>query len=219
MRSTLVLALLLTSPTLLADGVKHPFDTSVARGKVQRVIINIPAGDITIRNGAADRLAVSGVVSRDPDSSRSRPREQRIVDDTSVEISINGDEANIWRKFGPEAKGWRAEMFTNVDVDIELPPGVDVDVKTRFGDVKIDGSFGSLDVDLTAGEVDVRLPRSDVRELRASCRVGEVRTNVGGEITTREGLFPGETRYQNPSGKAFVSVHTTFGEVRVRLTP
>lgn len=219
MRGTIAFALLLTATSAFPDGVKHRFDTSVPRGRVQRVVIDIPAGDITIRNGAADRLAASGVVSRDPDGSRSRAKEQRIVDDTTVEIYISGDEAIVRRRFGPEAQSWRAEMFTKVDVDVDLPRGVDLDFKTRFGDVKIEGSFGSIDVDLRAGEVDVRVPRADVRELRASCRVGEVQTNVAGEITTREGLFPGETRYQNPSGKAFVNVHTTFGEVRVRLTP
>ncbi len=220
MRATVAAVLFLTATSALAESrVQHSFQSATPRGRIQRVVVAIPAGEVTIRNGPPDRLAVSGVVSRDPDGARSRAKEQRIVDDTTVEIYVSGEEAIVRRRFGPEAQSWRAEMFTAVDLVLEVPPGIALDVETRAGDVNIEGSFGDIDVDLRAGEVDVRLPRADVRELRASCRIGEVRTNVAGEIISREGIFPGQTRYVNPKGKSFVSVHTTVGEVRVRLHP
>ena len=81
------------------------------------------------------------------------------------------------------------------------------------------GDFGDVAADLRAGEVKVRVPRARVRELNASCRVGEVRANVGTEIITKEGLFPGRTHYFNPKGKTHVNVHVTAGEVDVTLTP
>ena len=220
MRTAITAFCLLTATTAAAEGrVHHRFESAVPRGQVERVVIAIPAGEVTVRNGAANRLAISGVVSRDPDNERNRAKEQRIVNDTTVEISISGGEAVIRRRFGPEARSWRAEMFTAVDIEVEVPRGVALEIETRAGDVTIDGSFGDVNVDLRAGEVNVRMPRAEVRDLRASCRIGEVRTNVGGEIITREGLFPGQTRYSNPSGRSIVHVHTTVGEVRVDLTP
>ncbi|HEU4521310.1 MAG TPA: hypothetical protein VFT12_04855 [Thermoanaerobaculia bacterium] len=199
------------------EPVSSRFQSAVPSTGVRRVIVDIPTGDIVIRNGDATRLAVSGSVSRDPDGPRSREKEQRIVNHTAVEIVVRNGEATVQRRYGPDAQGWRAQTFSDYAVSLEVPVGVAIDVKTRAGDVTLDGSFGDIDVDLRAGDVTVRLPRADVRELRASCRIGEVRTNIGNEIVEREGLFPGRTRYLNAAGKFFVNVHATVGEVNVEL--
>lgn len=219
MRAHTAVALLLSATTVLAEErVENRFEAAVAPGPVKRVVIDIPSGDITIRNGRADRLRVTGTVGREPDNARNRDKEQRIVNHTSVEIVVRNEEATLQRKFGPDAQAWRAQSFTDYQVVVELPPGLSVDVKTRAGEITLEGSFGDIDVDLRAGEINARLPRGEVRELRASCRIGEVRTNIGNEIVEREGLFPGRTRYINPEGRSFVNLHTTFGEVNVELT-
>ena len=190
-----VAALSLTALTASAEPkVRHAFESTIPRGAVQRVVIDVPAGDIEIRNGAPDRLSVSGHVSREPDSPGSRDKEQRIVNDTTLEIYASNNEAIVRRRFGPEADSW------------------------RYGDVSLEGSFGDIDVDLRAGQVDLRIPQRDVRQLQASCRVGEVHTRIGDEIVERAGLFPGRTRYSNPSGRSVVNVHVTAGEVRATLT-
>jgi hypothetical protein len=218
MRALTAVALLLTATASLAEErVENRFEAAVPRGAVKRVVIDIPSGDITIRSGRTDRLHVSGTVSREPDNARNRDKEQRIVNHTAVEIVVRNEEATFRRKFGPDAQAWRAQSFSEYELTVELPPGLSVDVKTTAGEITIEGSFGDIDVDLRAGEINARLPRGEVRELRASCRIGEVRTNIGNEIVEREGLFPGKTRYINPEGRSFVNLHTTFGEVNVEL--
>lgn len=219
MRKALVFAaaVLIGSPAA-ADAVKHNFQSSVERGDVRRVVIDIPAGDVDVRNGANDRIAISGWVSRDPDSERNREKEQRIADDTSVEISIKKDEATVRRHFGPQAQGWRAGMFTNYHVTVEVPRGVDVDVLTKYGDVTAEGSFGDLDIDLRAGDINVRMPKKEIRQLNASARVGDVHARFGDDVVQREGVFTGTTRYANPNGKTVVNVHVTAGDVNVTLT-
>ncbi|HEY3054892.1 MAG TPA: DUF4097 family beta strand repeat-containing protein [Thermoanaerobaculia bacterium] len=217
MRRTIPILMLLIAFPAAAEKVRHSFQSSVPRGQVRRVVIDIPAGDIDVRNGAADRLSISGWVSRDPDSDRSRAKEQRIVNDTSVEIYISNEEAVVRRRFGPEAQGWRGEMFSGYHLNVEVPAGTAVDVQTHFGDVSIEGSFGDIDVDLRAGDIDVRIPKKDVRELNASARVGDVRAKLGDEIIEREGIFPGTTKYRNPNGKTIVHVHATAGDVKVDL--
>lgn len=219
MRSALALALFLTAASIHAEeSVYHSFEAAAPAGGIRRVILDVPAGEVTIRNGSSDRIAVSGRVSREPDGPRSREKQQRIVDDISLEIAARNGEAVIRRRFGPNARGWRAQTFSGYEFTVELPAGLHVDVKTRAGTISMDGSFGDIDIDLRGGEIDLRLPHADVRELRASCRVGEVRTRIGNEITEAEGVFPGRTRYINPAGRTFVNVHTTAGEVRVELT-
>lgn len=220
MRASITAAALLLLATTAAaeERVVNRFQVAALRGTATRVIVDIPTGDITIRNGQSDRVSVTGTASRDPDGPRSRSKEQRIVDASSVEIVGRNEEITIRRKFGSDADSFRAQTFTSYEVVIEVPPGLNVDVKTHTGEVTIQGSFGDIDVDLRAGEIDARLPRRDVRELRASCRIGEVRTNIGNEIVEREGIFPGRTRYLNPEGRSFVNLHTTVGEVNVELT-
>lgn len=219
MRQALALsACLFAATTALARDAEHAFQTAVPRGQVQRVLIDIPFGSFTVRNGSSDRLAASGVASRDYDGSREREWAQRVVNDTSVEIVVNGAEAVVRRKFGKNAQSWRAKKFTGLDLRLELPRGLDVRFDTGAGEVDMEGVFGDISVELGAGEIDVRVPRSRVRELNASCRIGEVRTNLGKEIVTREGILPGRTHFFNADGKSHVNVHVTVGEVDVTLT-
>ena len=211
-------ASLLVAAAVSADDAEHSFQTSVPRGQVQRVVIDIPFGEFTVRNGAPGAIVAAGIASRDYDGQRERIWAQRVVNDTSVEISVQGAEAVVRRKFGPNAQSWRAKKFTGIDMKLELPPGIDIRFETSAGEIDISGHFGDVDVELGAGEIDVRVPRNSVRELNASCRIGEVRTNLGKEIITREGIFPGKTHFYNASGRGHVNVHTTVGEVRVTLT-
>ena len=225
MRNSIVLAaaLLVTSVAAFSvsadEDVEHKFQSVVPSGQVRRVLIDIPAGSFTIRNGAAGRIALSGIASRDYDGHAERIWAQKVVNDISVEVYVNGAEAVVRRRFGPNADSWRAQKFTGIDLRLDLPAGVDIEFDTTAGEVDVAGDFGNVDVDLRAGEIDVRVPRVKVRELNASCRIGEVRANVGTEVIKKEGLFPGRTHYFNAKGKTHVNVHVTTGEVDVTLTP
>ena len=53
---------------------------------LRRVLIDIPAGEVRIRNGAGDRIAVSGTAERHFDGHPRRSKEQEIVDDISAEV-------------------------------------------------------------------------------------------------------------------------------------
>lgn len=210
-------ALLAPSAAFADNDAEHSFQSVVPRGQVQRVLIDIPHGSFTIRNGSPAHIGVSGVASRDYDGQRERVWAQRVVDDTSVEVYVNGAEAVVRRKFGRNADSWRSQKFTGIDLRLDLPPGVDIEFDTSAGEVDIDGDFGDIAVDMRAGEIKVTVPRARVREMNASCRIGEVRTNLGTEIVSKEGILPGRTHFFNPKGKTHVNVHVTAGEVDVTL--
>jgi hypothetical protein len=219
MRILLVAAVSLTTALpALAREVSHRVSKAVSAAGVKRVVIDIPAGEFTIRNGARNRITVDGVVRRDYDAGEDREEIQAIVDDTGIGIEVRAGEATIYRTFGPNARGWRARHATPEETRIDVPAGMDVTVAARFGELRMDGSFGDVDIDMRAGEIHLRMPRSDVRVLDASCTVGEVHTNVGDRIVTREGLFPGHTHFINDGGRTDVRVHVTAGEVHVTLT-
>lgn len=210
-------ALLLAATSVAAD-VEHKFQATTPRGAVQRVVIDIPYGSFTVRNSTGNVIAVSGIASRDYDGGREKIWAQKVVDDTSVEIRVNGAEATLRRKFGKNAQSFRAKKFTDIDLRIDVPVGMDVQFETSAGEIDMAGDFGDVNVDLRAGEVELTLPRAKVRELNASCRVGEVRAHLGHELVTREGLLPGRTHFFNAAGRTHVNVHVTAGEVDVTLT-
>lgn len=194
-----------------AAGVSHPVSASAARGGVRRVIVDIPAGELVVRNGAADRIRVSGEVRRDDDDSEAA----REVKETSLEIFVDGGDA-IVRKAGSSSWGWR--MHTNYHLTIELPRGMAVDLETKYGEVTIEGEFGNIETDLRAGEIHLRTPRASVHELNASVRIGEVHTDFGEDREDHEGILPGTTHFINASGRSRINLHTTVGELYVTLT-
>ncbi|MEA2161918.1 MAG: hypothetical protein QOK37_45 [Thermoanaerobaculia bacterium] len=222
MRKTLFLAALslLAAGAAFADReVTHAFSTSAPRARVRRVVIDIPAGSVKIRNGAANRIAVRGEVRRRFDGYRRREREQAIANDITAEIVIDGDEAIVRRHYGPGAQSWSAKSIRSVvEITVDVPTGIDVDVSTHYGEVDIEGAFGNINSDLRAGEVHVRTPRANVRDLRASVLIGEVHTYFGDHYIENEGLFPRTAHFHNAAGRSDVSVHSTFGEVHVTLT-
>jgi hypothetical protein len=218
MRALVFAATLLAATSTFAADVEHAYQSVVPRGTVQRVVIAIPTGSFTIRNGAATSLALSGISSRDYDTAKEKVWAQKVVNDTSVEIYVNGDEAVVRRKFGKNAQSWRAQKFTGLDLKLNLPPGVDVEFDTTAGEVDIAGDFGDVNIDLRAGEIDVKVPKARVRELNASCRIGEVRADLGNEVVTHEGVFPGKTHHFNANGTSHVNLHVTAGEIDVALT-
>src|SRR5260221_12241399 len=209
----------LATAALADQEVPHPFETAAPLHGLRRIVIDIPAGELHIRNGANDGVAVHGAVRRSYDGYRRREENQRVVDDITAEVVTKGDQVVIRRRFGANATGWSARDRSELDVTIEVPSVVDLDVETHFGEVHLEGTFGNVDVDMNAGEIHMTTPRASVRELAASCRVGEVHANLGDKIVDREGLFPGTTHFTNPNGaKGDGRVHVTAGEVHVTLT-
>ena len=220
-RLAVAAALALAAFSAAADEeVTHSFASSVPRGHIRRLVIDIPAGEVKLRNGAGNTIALRGEIRRSYDGWRRRPKEQRIADDISAEIYVNGDEAIVRRRYGLNASSWSARsLHSGFDVRIEVPPGVDVTIETRYGEVDIQGTFGNVQCDLRAGEIRVRTPRANVRDLSAWVRVGEAHANLGDHSIQKEGLFAGGIEWSNSSGgKSDMRVHTTFGEVRVTLT-
>ncbi len=220
MRNTVfVAALLLTaSPALANHEVKHTFQQGIPAAGIHRVVIDIPAGDVTVRNGAREFLVVKGHASREYDGHDRQEKNQKIVDDVSAGFYVNNEEAVVRRRFGPNAQGWRAEKFTDFKIVVEVPPGTSLEFGTKYGDVSIEGTFGDVVVDMRAGDLNVRTPRAGVRELTASCRVGDVTTNLGHEIIERSGLFPGTTRWEKGDGTSRLKLHVTAGDIDVKLT-
>src|SRR5262249_6385739 len=128
MRRALLLSVLIAVPALADDEVTHAFSSSISRSGIRRVIVDIAAGEVALRNGSGDRISISGRVIREYDGYREREKQQRIVDDVSAEIFTNADEALIRRNYGKNAQSWSAQNWhTHFRITVEVPRGMDVD--------------------------------------------------------------------------------------------
>src|SRR5579859_4544545 len=94
---TFAAAFVLAASAAADESVTHPFSASIARTTVRRVIVDIPAGEIAVRNGPADHIRISGEVHREYEGPRERDEQQRIVNDIAAEIFVNGQDALIRR--------------------------------------------------------------------------------------------------------------------------
>jgi hypothetical protein len=212
-------ALLLAATSALANHeVEHSFQQGIPAAGIRRVVIDIPAGEVTVRNGSRDSLTIIGKAKREYDGTDRQEKNQKIVDDVSAAFVVTNEEAVVQRRFGPNARGWRAEHFTDFHVTIEVPPGTSLEFATKYGEVEIDGIFGDVTVDMRAGDLRLVTPRANVRELSASCRVGDVTTNLGNQLVERSGLFPGTTHWEKSDGNSRLKLHVTAGDINVKLT-
>ncbi len=209
MRSKLILtALAAAALAASAFAADRSFQASVPRAGVERIVIAIRAGDLKVRNGAADRISIHGHVHRDNDDRRS-------LDRLIPEITVNGTTATVQPIASPAR--WRQRWNTGYDLVLEVPPGSSLQFETTAGDISLDGSFGDVDVDIWAGDITMKSPRDAVKELSASVRGGEGHSNFPDRSVDREGVVPGTTWYSNAAGRGKVYLHAMAGDVHVDL--
>lgn len=109
---------------------------------------------------------------------------------------------------------------------LSVPPGTDVSVQSRVGNVTIRGEIGAVRADIDAGRLDLECAGDldatvDVGDARiGTLRRGRVRTNVG---AVRIGLLDGECELRSATGSVTVDravrgrleVRTDIGSIRV----
>jgi len=190
----------------LADRSFHPIRDSVPAAGIRRVIVDVPAGAVRVRNGDAKTITISGEV-------------ESPSDDVTAVIRIDGDQATVERRYGPNGGSWASRTFrTQFTIRLDVPRGTSIEFTTHYGELHLDGDFGDLFASLRAGEIHLTTPRAAVRDLHASVRVGEVHADFGDERVNNEGVFPGSTDFHNDSGHSRIDLHATAGEVHVTLT-
>src|SRR5260370_41148158 len=112
MRTALLLAVavLMTGAVSADEEVTHPFSKSISRDGIKRVIRNVPAGEVRLRNSSGDRIAISGHSRREYDGHREHAKEQRMAHDIRANMFTNSDDALIQRTYAPNAQSGRAEI-------------------------------------------------------------------------------------------------------------
>jgi len=223
MRTRLMLSgamvLLLAGSALADPKVSREIRVEASSGSIDRVIVEVGVSELEIRNGQAGSVVAHGMVKREYESSEDIKQAQSILNQSDIEIEIDGSRAIVRRKLGPDADGWRVRNQTQYTIIVEVPVGVDIEVQQKVGEITVDGMFGSIDVDLGVGEVKIRTPKKSVREVSSRVRIGENRIHTGDRIITREGVLSGKTEFFNDGGTSRLHVAVGVGEIDIELIP
>lgn len=220
-RSTLAFALagLLASAALHAESeVIKGFRASIPAAGVSEVAVDIPIAEIEIVNGPSSTIEIEGTIRQKYHGRDEKAWAAGIVDATEVVLEARGGRALVRREVGAQVRGWKAKRSpSTIRLLVRAPEGTSLEVDQSIGELAVDGSFGHIDIELRIGEIRVRIPKRAVRSLSASAKIGEVETNLGDRIITKEGLFAGETLYENESGRHEVRVRVQIGEIDIEL--
>ena len=207
------------SGALLAGGeVARDFKQTASSHGIRQVRIEIPIAEIEVRNGPASSIELAGTIRQRYDDRDEQEWAAEIVDATKIVLEVKGDVVFVRRETGPEGRTWRSKKSpSTIRATVSIPEGIALDIEQSIGEIDIHGSFGDIDLAVRIGEVSIRVPKRDIRHLSASAKIGEVKTNLGDRMITKEGLFAGETYYENESGERDLRVRVQIGEIDIAL--
>lgn len=217
--SMIVAALVLAPSARSQSEVVHEFSTSIAAPGIERVIVELPAAGITIRTAAGDTVSAVGRVRRGFRNDKQRTDAQAMVDDSSIEVVLDGTTATVRRRFGPKASSRSAKGSKSAfEFVLTIPESKGLRIRMSGGEIDASGMLGHVDIGLRAGDVKLSMPKSSVKELIARARVGDLDLNLGDRIIEKDGILAGKAHYLNEGGAYVVTVLVTAGDVKIELT-
>jgi hypothetical protein len=156
---------------------------SVVAGQVHKIVVRADAGDVDVRAG----LTGDVVVQR---------HDAWLVDRPSVHERYANGVLTIDTGCG----GLKAVLRCRTDLMIDAPPEVDVQVKTKSGDVDLRGLSGRADVETDSG--DIRTHRLEPVTMRATTEAGDVSLDLFGQPARTEAISDaGDVRVTVPYGQ------------------
>ncbi len=85
---------------------------------------------------------------------------------------------DYWKKTGPQGDCRCNYSSPRMEVEVWLPKGVDVEVKSISGDIETTFEGGELKLETISGDVDIKLPASQNLSLSASTISGDIYSDL-----------------------------------------
>lgn len=159
-----------------SDRTRHAFTV----GDHPRLEVEIAAGDVRVRVGQPGNVVVTVEAS----------------DAAQIEVSHVGDTVVVRKP-----RGWGTKR-RHVIINVEVPAGIDLDISTVSGEIRLEGSYGNArvhtisaevaidtirraEVDSTSGDVQLRATGAlDVSSISGDVRVGLVQGRLRASLTS-----------------------------------
>jgi hypothetical protein len=156
-----------------------------------RIVMDLSAGDYTVRGGAFDSIRV-----------RWEARNSRRNDSVRTDVAVKGADATI-RVRGPK---------NDFHVTMDVPAIADIRMDVSAGEVSLRGIEGNKNVSMWAGEVTMEVGDAQLyRSVDTTVRFGEIQASPFGG--SRGGIL--RSFHWNGSGKYTIVARLFAGEVRL----
>ena len=174
----------------------------------QTLVLALPHGSIRVQTApdakpnAKVRMSLSAPTQEQADEYLARF-------DFTAEAAANGQQLGLrGERVVIEKNGGRTEFYPSADVVLTLPEGVNVDLRTRSGDVDTSGALAAAELESAYGNVKLRGARGAVR---AHSKSGNVTvSDVEGDLDAKSGY--GVVNATNVRGRS-IAVASSSGNV------
>ena len=190
-----------------ADYTEHLERTLDGKG-ASTVHAQTTNGGITLDGSVGDQVVVS---IRKKVRATSDREAREFAEKVQIHVERNGDEIRIYKEHPKPPKNVQVE----VDYEIQSPSGVDVDLGTTNGGIRIRGVEGKVDATTTNGSIDLQdgADRVDLRTTNGNIDASVDALGGEGRFSATNGSIDVEVR----SGNAPVRATTTNGSVELTL--
>jgi hypothetical protein len=198
LHKTIVVCLLLT-PLCAASNRKdwnyeesHDDARDFAAGGMLHVRLSV--GDLNIKRGSSNQIRVHYTV---------KSRHEANVKDTRVDFEVRGRDATL--EFHAPSGG-----NTQIDVELEVPATINLDVHEKVGDLTVEDIEGDKDLELGVGDIRIAGGRTAYHLVRASTSIGDVSGDDG--YDEKDGWL-GKTVKYHGDGKYELRAHVGVGDI------
>ncbi|MEO1575178.1 MAG: hypothetical protein AAFU65_09490 [Pseudomonadota bacterium] len=184
-----------------------PLHTEVPASGI--IELALPNGEATVSAAAIDHVEVAVEVRCATSSSRCRERAAR-----ATLVGIHRDQR--MRFAMKDAPGSGAAMTFRIRVPYDRA----LDVRMKYGDLRIEDHADDLEVHMTAGAIELDLPEAAVGRVDLAASVGEAALST--ESGHREGRRPllvgSRVEWADGAGASSVHARVRFGDIQLKLT-
>ena len=204
-------ALLWTLPAQADDDeVVRRFVKELPADGVERVVVDIPVGEVVIEGGSDQQVHLEVRLECDDRKKACEELAQRV----KVVYSRDEGDLTLRLKEWPKSRNKGLEAHVRVQVPRDLPLKAHLGV----GELSIADLANSVQADLGVGELNITLPADAVGTVNADTGIGEASLVAGGYHYESAGLVAREIRWDKGTGKARVEADCGVGEIDIRLT-
>ena len=145
------------------------------------------------------------------------PEGSRACEERSRRIKLITDREGATRWLRVEGHSRLRDHGLKMELRLEVPRGMAVNVEMGVGDCQISGVSGDLKVELGIGDVEVSMREAIVHSVRASVGIGDATLRHGGHSYDGSGFLGRKLHWLEGRGEGRVSVELGIGDVDVRL--
>jgi hypothetical protein len=203
-------ALLWTLPARAdREEVVRRFVKELPADGVDRVVVDVPVGELTIEGGDEPQVHLEVRLECDDRGGACEELSKRV----KVVYSREDGDLILRLKEWPKSRNKGLEAH----VRVQMPRNLPLKAHLGVGELSITELESSVEADLGVGELNMTLPAAAVGSVNADTGIGEASLVAGGRHYESAGLVAREIRWTKGTGKARVEADCGVGEIDIRL--